>query len=413
MKLCDSTLNTAYLKLTDGIFYQFIYIIAVILTLDRGKKIQGLDVFNCVEIIRSKFPIICEAYDNTIRNGIAHGSVSYKHYEIIYKDKKQKTRKVQPFEFVEITDNLMDICNGLSFALRVFFLQNTGQFKIPQQLMLEELQAQTELPWWKIIGFLESEIQGLSQLIIFASPTTKDDFKVKYLTLFSAVLCEELAPTYDRYFFTMRSQIILPGWAIIDGKKLKQIRKKGPTSFDDYIGVATDFVFLPKTKFPLQKFFSKIETYYSSFLVNYPLVLADFLKETGFVRFFYRDTKIHRTKLHLFLESRMIIDTQSNQDIQESIRRSLGRITRKSLKIAKKSLNGFDRVFPLGFARLYIYRSDYRRRKLRGYGLGEDLICVIQIRKLDEVKVPDIMNSTIETIGKYRIAWNKSWLDSN
>jgi hypothetical protein len=413
MQFCDSTLNTAYQKLTDGIYHHFIYVIAAILTLDKGKKTQGLDVFNCVEVIKKRFPHISEPYNNTIRNGIAHGSVIYRHFEIIYKDKHQNQYKLQPYELVELVDNLIDVCNGIALALKVFFLQKVRQFRIPQQIMLEELQAQTNIPWWKINGFLDSEIQGASQLIVFATPTTNDDFKVKYSAFYSAVLCEELAPGYDRYFFNLRSPIMLPGFAIFDGKKLMHIREKGPTQFEDYIGAATEFVFIPKAKTPFRKYHSKIETYYQSFLVNFPLPLEDFSSEIGYIRFSYRDTKIHRTNSHLFLESRIIIEPQINKDIQESVKRSVGRLLRKSLKTAKKSLNLFDRFFPLGSARLYIYQSDYRRRKLRGYGLGEDLVCVIQVRKLKEVKVPDILNSTIEVIGKYRIAWNKNWLDSN
>lgn len=85
---------------------------------------------------------------------------------------------------------------------------------------------------------------------------------------------------------------------------------------------------------------------------------------------------------------------------------------RESLRRAKKKVNLLDRFFPLGFAKLHIYKSDYRRRKLINFGLSDDLICTVQVKRLKEVKLPDIKDSTIEIIGKYRIAWNKQWLDT-
>ena len=50
-------------------------------------------------------------------------------------------------------------------------------------------------------------------------------------------LCEYLAPGYDRYFFSLRSQVALPGFAAFDGRRLAAVREAGPTSESDYQGV--------------------------------------------------------------------------------------------------------------------------------------------------------------------------------
>ena len=48
----------------------------------------------------------------------------------------------------------------------------------------------------------------------------------------------------------------------------------------------------------------------------------------------------------------------------------------------------------------------------QGFGLGEDLVCTVQIHRTRRIKSLDIMGSTIEMIGKWRVAWNKAWLDA-
>lgn len=413
MLFCDANLNTSYLKLVDGVYFHFIYIIASFITLSRGKSTAGLDLYSCVQIIKKGFPLFCEPYNHIVRNGIAHGGVTYKHFEIIYQDKHKNSVSIQGSELMDLADELIDLCNGMALALRIFYLQNIGKVNTPQQIMLEELQAQTNVPWWNIEGFLESQIQSSTQLVIFASPKTYDHPKVQYISLYSGVLCEELAPGYDRYFFYLRSPKILPGWVSFDGKKLRDVREKVATAFEDYIGVIdNDLVYIPKLRFPIPRLLRTIETYYYSFILHFPLAIDEAMNNLKRARFTYRNVKIHRTKMHLFLESWIVFDTQNHNDIQSVLRHSLRRMLRESLRRAKKKVNLFDRFFPLGFAKLHVYKSDYRRRKLINFGLSDDLICTVQVKRLKEVKLPDIKDSTIEIIGKYRIAWNKQWLDT-
>jgi hypothetical protein len=59
-----------------------------------------------------------------------------------------------------------------------------------------------------------------------------------------------------------------------------------------------------------------------------------------------------------------------------------------------------------------VFSKDYRRRRLNGFGLGADLICVVQFKKFGRAFTPDIIGATIEGAGKWRIAWNKKYLDT-
>ena len=125
MKFCDANLNPTYLKLVDGVYHHFIYILAACSRLERRKNAEGLDLFNCVEEIKSNYPSICGPYDNRIRNGIAHGGVVFKHFEIIYKDKKGKVRTIQTLDLPLLVDELVDTCNAIALAIRIFLTHLT------------------------------------------------------------------------------------------------------------------------------------------------------------------------------------------------------------------------------------------------------------------------------------------------
>jgi hypothetical protein len=69
------------------------------------------------------------------------------------------------------------------------------------------------------------------------------------------------------------------------------------------------------------------------------------------------------------------------------------------------------RYLPLGYARVNIFQKDYRRRRLVNFGLAEDLIGTVQIKRIRRIKAPDIFGSTVEKCGRVRIAWNHRWLE--
>lgn len=415
LRFCDITLNPTYLKIVEGVFYPLIYIPAFFSRISRGKPTEGLDIYNSVEEIKkSSFSNLCDFYNHTIRNGIAHGGAIYKQNEIIYKGKKGSPETVSVRNLIELIDNFLDLCNGIALSIKEYFLTSLDDaLKIPHQIMVEELQAQTEAPWWHIEGCLISEINIKPQLMIYAIPNTKDYFKVQYSAYLTGVLSEQLAPFFDRYFISIRSPKSMPGWAAFDGQKLRKIREKCPTSFNDYEGVCDLVFYVPKGKLP--KILLRLETYYTSYKIQKKLFVENFKFEQKIPDIYPRNTTIHRNGSKVVLGGSVFISNLQEQDPQDIIRRYKRKIIKKALKKARKGLNHRDicKYLLLGYARISVFLINYRRRKLNSFGLGHDLICTIEIKKIARIKAPDIFGSTIEQKGRYRIAWNKSWLEKN
>lgn len=335
--------------------------------------------------------------------------------EIRYRDKQGNEKKYRDAEIIRICDDLLDICNGIALAYKVLFLtRQEGGYCIPQQLLLEELQEETGTPWWKIDGCVYSEISGQKQLILYAYAQTRDYSKVQYSAIQSGVLAELFSPGYDRYFLSIRSDHALPGWAAFDGNKLAQLRQRNDRTLSDYRGILeNDLVFfVPTFKFP--RILTKLETLLHSFRLKWPLVMADVRKQQGKATITARNATIHRNAWGCVLNAAVVIEAPDGEVDQNIIRNSCGSIVRAALRAARRNskASNFVRYLPLGYARVFVFRADYRRRRLEGFGLEGDLVGTIQVQRIKRIKSPDILGATIEEMGRYRIAWNHSWLES-
>jgi len=416
IRFIDRTINPAYLTLIEGVYVHFVYLIAASSRLNRGKPLDKLDVFNCVEEIRlTTHSAFGHPYNNTVRNSVAHGGTTYRENETIYQDKKGNTHSLTHHEMIRLTDTLLDLCNACALALKLFYILNlnTG-INVPRQLMMEELQSEAEAPWWHIEGFVLSETGSQSQLVIYATPNTRDYWKVLHSAFLSGALCEQFSPGFDRYFFSLRSGIAYPGWAGFDGNKLREAREKGSITYDDYRGVleGNRLFFAPKMKVP--QLLCRIETYLYIFQILWPITMAEARLRAGQSLVMPRSSAIHKNGWRSVLRGSVVIRFPENIDVQQVIRKSCRRIIRSVLKKARKEANLCNpaKFLPLGFARIGVYKTDHRCRELEGYGLGPELICTVQISRIKRIQAPDIYQSSIETKGKYRIAWNKAWLDS-
>lgn len=158
----DTHVHPSYLRVVEAVFAPLIRPIAYFHRISRGKSTDGLDVWNAVQETRSKGKReehLILSYKNTVRNGIAHGGITFRNREIRYRDKKGNEETYSADAIVRIFDDLLDTCNGLALALKVFFLTKHDRgYKRPRHLLVEELQEETRTPWWTIDGCLESEI---------------------------------------------------------------------------------------------------------------------------------------------------------------------------------------------------------------------------------------------------------------
>ena len=415
IRFIDRHVHPTYLRLVEAILFPLVRVVAHFSRIDRNKGTDGLAVWPTVEELRrGAAECLVRHYRRTVRNGIAHGGITYLQGEVRYRDKSGGEEAVPNAGVAQLTDDLLDACNGLAAALKVFFLiSRCHGYQPPQQLLLEELQEETQTPWWEIERCMESQVDSRRQLLIYTRAKSRDVSKIHFSAFQSGILAEFFAPGYDRYFFSLRSPQGWPGWAAFDGKRLQALREASAGDISEYTGVIEDGLIFYVPKPALPRYFCKVDTLRQSVVLNSPLEWEKYRVERLIPQPICRSASIHRNSWGAVLHGQVVIDEFNDNDLVGVIKKHRRRIVRSALRAARRSatLTEIARYLPVGYARIAVYRRNFRRRRLSSYSLGEDLVCTVQLQRIRRIQSPDIFGSTIETDGKWRIAWNRAWLE--
>ncbi|MFW6282374.1 MAG: hypothetical protein ACOC1O_06295 [bacterium] len=413
IRFIENNIHFNYLKLIEAVYHKYILFIAYLNRINRGKSIEGLDIYNCVEELKkTSFRYITTCYDNTIRNGIAHGGITYKDNDTIYKGKRGKSNEIRTKRIVRMFDDMLDICNGLALSFKLFLIINRDFFNknkldIPKEFLIQELKAQANAPRWEIVDCLENIIKdNKRQLNIFVNNSLLDFQEVNYYGLRTAVLAEYFARDFDRYFIYLNSKYSLPGFAAYNGQILHKGRLYGDNDINKYKGVLEDnlLFFIPRLKVP-----NIIRKLINLWIIGRSLMFIYF--RTFLKKYRYREAKLFRRNFSIIInDSSIYILTEYRDQIITIIRNDFRKIVRYTSRKSKKELKLFIyRLLPTKYIKVNIYDQDLRKRHLRGSGLIESLVCSIMVNKSSKIKNVDFVGGIPEQYGKYRIVWNKNW----
>jgi hypothetical protein len=317
--------------------------------------------------------------------------------------------------FITLMDELIDCCNAMIAGLKTFYLihLNSGP-NIPQQLFLEELQAETETPWWHVVGFVTRQIQNQKQLLIYTCVNTDYLDKARHSVFSCGILAEFFAQKFDSFSISMRSNTKLMGWSVFQGKKLREIRKNNPKSMEDYKEVLenSNFFFASKFGFLKRHILGRIDTYSISYKIRWQLLKEDLRKQFSIPTIKIRSIEIHRNGWRAVVNGSIFVSYDNKAISKNDITRVRRKILKQAISKARSSCTLFriEKYLPVGFIRIALFCKDYRARKLENFGLASDLIGTIEVKKIKRIRAPDIYNSSVEVLSKYRLAWNSAWL---
>lgn len=416
MMLCDEQVHPNYVKLLEAVYANLI-VPFMDINIDKGKKVEKLKLLDRANALKGRgLEHFADSYNRTVRNAIAHAKVTYKQHNIVYQDTK-RVEELSPREMVNLFDDMLDLCNGLSLGFTLFYFNNldflnTNLIRIPQPILIEELRAEAEAPGWTIRGCLESElVPHKTQLVVFTKNSLLDRSKVNYHTIRTAILCEKFAPNYNRYFFRIDSKFSrFVGWAGFDGIKLKQLRLNKKSNIPDYASAIEEggVFFWPKLRIP--KIVSKLSTIIMSVKIIIPLMLRKIKDELSTLSISVRKTEIHRNGCYIVVNGEVFVKQNQCVSLRKLIRDNSSRIVKRVVKHARKNEGRYNILsfLPVGFVRLCIYSKDFRVRKLGVSGLIPELLCTIELKKLKRIKCPDILGGKPEIIKNFRVVWNSN-----
>jgi hypothetical protein len=416
MMLCDEQVHPNYVKLLEAVYANLI-VPFMDINIDKGKKVEKLTLLDRANALKGRgLKNFADSYNRQVRNAIAHAKVTYKQHNIVYQDTK-RVEELSPREMVNLFDDMLDLCNGLSLGLTLFYFNNldflnTNLIRIPQPILIEELRAEAEAPGWTIRGCLESELVPCkTQLVVFTKNSLLDRSKVNYHTIRTAILCEKFAPNYNRYFFWIDSKFSrFVGWAGFDGIELKQLRLNKKSNIPDYASAIEEggVFFWPKFRIP--KIVSKLSTIIMSVKIIIPLMLRKVKDEFSTLSISVRKTEIHRNGCYIAVNGEVFVKQNQCVSLRKLIRDNSSRIVKRVVKHARKNERRYNILsfLPVGFVRLGIYSKDFRVRKLGVSGLIPELLCTIELKKLKRIKCPDILGGKPEIIKNFRVVWNSN-----
>ncbi len=413
LRFIDQVIHPTYLRLAEAVLLPLARLPAFFIRAKRGKHTEGLDLYNVAEELqRAGLASFTAAYRQGVRNAIAHGGIVYRQREVVYHDRSGSSTLTDR-AMVALLDDLLDACNGMALALRVFLLTSDGTYPVPLQVLLAEVRAQTESPWWHIEGCVPSELpDGRKQLNLYARPRTGDGAKVRYTVTAAAALAAQLAPAFDRYFFSLHGEKALPGWAAFDGARLVSSISRGERPVESAARSLEDGIvfYVPRVRLP--QLLGKAETMAHSLRLHWPLAMAGLRSQRRLPHIEVRSFELHRQGLRSVLHASVVITSEGGAIDQQLVRDSCRAVMRAASRAARRAMPmlRLTRYLPVGWARVAVFRRDYRRRVLESFGLRPDLVCTVGVKRIARIRAPDISGATLERFGRYHIAWNAAWL---
>lgn len=403
-------LHPAYVEMVEAVLTSLARVFAHFSRHRRGKLPDGLDAWSISqELSRTDLSCLFRSYNHTVRNGIAHGNVLFRDSELRYTDKKGNTESISVRDVVRMFDDMVDVCNALMLAYKLFYAVRSD-LSAPLQHVVAELFAQTESQWWRVDGCYESlAIPERTQLNVHAVATTSDPNKIQHAVWHTGLAAEVLAPAYDRYFVAWRAKEMLPGFAAFDGRRLRECRVAGLEAPEAYASVLETYMLAPLARERVFRHLRRLENLAASFAAAREAQHLD--SDGGSKSFVVRSARGHRNAWGTVVDAQVVLAEHPLVDLREVVRTLAPRILAavRSAIVPKVGSGSLVRFLPMAFCRIAVFAQDYRVRRLRSFGLGEDLIGTIQLCRMSRIRAPDILNAEIEYVDGLRIAWNRAW----
>lgn len=418
-RVVDRHVHPAYLRLVESVLIPLARPVAEFSRVRRGKSAAPLRAWDIVQELQgTSYSRLVASYRHVMRNGIAHGDVTFGDREIRYRDLRGNEYSSGLDEVVRLVDDLLDECNGMVAALKVFLrYASGGSYRVPLQLQLEELQEESRTPWWSVDGCVESEVlSGDRQLIVFCRASSMRYKTVQWSAFRCGVLAECFAPGYDRYFVAIRAARTMSGWAAFRGKELRLAREKAERDPQDHSGYGSvleepGVFFKPRVRIP--DGVARLGTLWWFVRTAWSAIKARLASELSRPTLACRDVEVHRNGWRAVVRGSVVLSGVEPEDTVAVLRRYRRYILRKVRRHARRTAGGWWVLcLPTGYSALKVYTRDFRLRRLKRFGLGAELVGVLYLWRIQRVEHVEIVGATVETAGAWRLAWNRAWLES-
>lgn len=421
-QLCRNFVLPGYLNLTEAVYATLVEPIAAAMTVERGKRpdgiIDNIHASATSPSFTSAMPATAAAFDSLVRNAIAHDGVKFTGPNITFTDRiSKKSIEVLMGSAIRLFDYAVDVCNALVLAYSIVLVGNRTVlsslgYKLPDELLIGELIARMGTRDWSVTGCEKAPaIDNQSQLIVKVQEAVRAQNDFVFNLHRTAAWTQALLPRYARYLVQTSSRTgRLAGLYSFSGPRLDDANngpRENPGLYADTViqESCVDFNKRHSWPRPIRRLWLIGEAGKSQLA---RARLLHFSEPTS-ILFIIRDARVKRDHftVRLWAWGAPSFD-RSSDDISALIdsqpEHVLSRLTRAALRVA---LHHPSVTIALKYVCLDLFSRDLRVRELQASHLRPELICQLEYAESDSFfpKVT-LMGGRVERRGRIRITWN-------
>ena len=193
---------------------------------------------------------------------------------------------------------------------------------------------------------------------------------------------------------------------------MQAVRASDPASIADY-AAAMDSSLMFRAGHRRLRLFRVLSNTAVVLRATWPHCMGDLRQRLGLPKLTARHWELFPKRWGAVVKGAVIVSTPGGQQIESVVRKSCRQIVRVAARAGRRHCGrlSYPRYLPIEWARVGVFCADHRVRELFSYDLGSDLICTVELNLMSRSQAPDILDSQIERVGPYRIAWNRAWLE--
>jgi hypothetical protein len=413
LRTIQDEVHPMYLLLCEGVLKWLLTIVAVPRRLKRGDPADNLSPGDLVKEARDAGIHPLDCFDSKMRNAIAHGSVALGIDRIEYVNRyrgKPSSRENTPRETLSMVEALLDVCNGMAAALRLFVLLDRGllfseKTELPPALVFPEVETQLATSDWHVDDYLElRHADGSRELNLFARTSYLDDHKTRLSVIRTASLAAGLMPRFDRYYVRLERRGVTAGWGLFDGAKVRELLKKGI----DY-GPA----YLAATQPPGFVVFPALGRFHVPARLRIIGSIAEVVRTGWAARRKEREIEVREVEIvgkgtYSVVTAHVVLH---ERDLEKAVGLTLTKlqsILRMAVRAARRlpEASWWVRHARVGYLQVFVFFEDRRRRELVNGAWDANHLCRLlrKTRGMIPVGAPPEVLTQME--GNVRIDWN-------
>jgi len=413
LRTIHDEVHPVYLQLCEGVLKWLLMIVVMPRLLKRGDPTDSVSPGDLVKEARAAGIDSFDCFDSKMRNAIAHGSIAFGIDQIEYINRykgRTSSRVNTPQKTLSMVEVLLDVCNGMAAALRVFVLLDRGLLfsettDLPPALVFPEVETQLATSDWHVDDYLELRYpDGSRELNLFTRTTYLDDHKTQLSVIRTASLAAGLMPGFDRYYVRLNRRGVTAGWGLFDGAKVRELLKKGIDYGPAYLDAtqAPGFIVFPalgRLRVPARlRIFGSI---------------AEVIRTGWAARRRERDVEVREVKIvgkrtYSVVTAHVVLHERDLEKAAALTLKKMQAILRLAVREARRlpGTSWWVRHIPVGYLQVFVFFEDRRRRELVNGAWGENHLCRLlrKTRGLIPIGAPPDVMTQME--GNVRIDWN-------